>query len=291
MKMERMLIVESGSSKTDWKLVSEAGVEKSYESVGINPVMQSVEQIADAQQQVLHALASESILEVNFYGAGCGSDATRKKVTDAIKSGLGNVKVEVESDLVAAGRSLFGDGSGIACILGTGSNSCFFESGKVVKNVPSLGYLLGDEGGGTQIGKRLMVDYLRKDMPENVAKDTTDFLKMEVVEIYDQLYSKPFPNRFLAGLVAFLAEKYGDQDYFYGLVYAEFSRFFANCLSKYNDHISNKTKIGFVGSIAYHFGNILMDVAEAYDYKIYKVVKKPIEELVEVHRLKMMNLS
>lgn len=289
MKTDSVLLVESGSTKTDWKLVSARGVEESFESDGINPVIQSVAEIVGAQQEVLASLGALRPGEVHFYGAGCGSEASRQKVSTALQTSLTGVTIQVESDLVAAGKALFGDGQGVACILGTGSNSCYFEAGKVVQNVPSLGYLLGDEGSGSQIGKRLLVDYLRKDMPAGIAADTAGFLGMEIGEIYDQLYSKPFPNRFLAALVAFLAEKYGDQDYFYGLVYAELSRFFANCLNKYKHRVNDETKIGFVGSIAYHFRGILTDVSESYQYRIDKVVKKPIDELVEDLRLKMMN--
>lgn len=281
----QILVVESGASKTDWRVVGSEGVLMVADSAGINPLMQGVEGITDSQQDILIRLSGMSYDEIQFYGAGCATEQARLVIEQVLSSHLKADNVLVESDLVAAGKALFGEGEGIACILGTGSNSCYFAAGKVMKNVPSLGYLLGDEGGGSQIGKRVMIDYLRQNLPEAIAKDLDEHLKMDRAAIYHRLYAEPYPNRFLAGLVSFLTPKYSGHDYFYGQVFAEFSRFFANCLCVYP--VDEKTRVGFVGSIAYYFQKALLDVAGMYEFEITHILKKPIDQLVEVIKQKI----
>ncbi len=175
------------------------------------------------------------------------------------------------------GVALFGEGEGIACILGTGSNSCYFNENVMVKNVSSLGYILGDEGGGVHIGKRLIRDYLRAKMPVEMAQELKLALAMDQNQIYHRVYQEKFSNRFLAGLVGLLAPEYGNSDYFSQIVRAEFELFFENCLSNYENVM--QVSIGFVGSIANHFQHILKDIAKDKGYTISSIISKPIDQL------------
>lgn len=272
------VIAESGSTKTDWRLVTQDGLVGEFLSNGINPVLQPIEGLQADQDDVLKQMQKYDVNALYFYGAGCSQKENKQKLTSLFSQFFPSAHVQVESDLVAAGKALFGNQKGIACILGTGSNSCLYDNGVVVQNVSSLGYILGDEGGGAQIGKRLMRDFLRKSMPENLSKSLEDLLGLTQSEIYQKVYQDKYPNRFLASIVGHLAPDYGTSAYFSQIVTAEFEMFFDNCLAGY---VSSKDlQVGFVGSIAHFFEKELRSVAEKKKFNIEKIIRKPIDQLV-----------
>ncbi|MEO9478027.1 MAG: hypothetical protein ABJG41_20955 [Cyclobacteriaceae bacterium] len=272
------VIAESGSTKTDWRLITEDGLVEDFLSNGINPVLQPIEGLMADQQDVLKQMQKYNVDALYFYGAGCSQEDNKQKLIGLFSQFFPSAHVQVESDLVAAGKALFGDQKGIACILGTGSNSCLYDNGVVVQNVSSLGYILGDEGGGAQIGKRLMSDFLRKKMPENQSKSLEDLLGLSQSEIYQKVYQDKYPNRFLASIVGYLAPEYAGSAYFSQIVTVEFELFFDNCLAGY---ASNEDyRVGFVGSIAHFFEKELRLVAETKKFKIEKIIRKPIDQLV-----------
>ncbi|MEP4532797.1 MAG: hypothetical protein ABJ004_06910 [Cyclobacteriaceae bacterium] len=272
------VIAESGSTKTDWRLVTQDGLVEDFLSNGINPVLQPIEGLMADQQDVLKQMQKYDVDALYFYGAGCSQEDNKQKLCRLFSQFFPSAHVQVESDLVAAGKALFGDQKGIACILGTGSNSCMYDNGVVVQNVSSLGYILGDEGGGAQIGKRLMRDYLRKNMPESQSKSLQDILGLSQSEIYQKVYQDKYPNRFLASIVGYLAPEYAGSAYFSQIVTAEFELFFDNCLAGYPSN--EDYRVGFVGSIAHFFEKELRLVAEKKNFKIENIIRKPIDQLV-----------
>lgn len=274
-----ILIADSGSTKTDWRLVADRGIVDSFTTVGINPSLQSLDEIKQEQHSVLKAFVGKPIVQLDFYGAGCGQLAAQTKITQMFRDLFPDAKTNIASDLLGAAKAVFDNKPGIACILGTGSNSGHYDGKQIIKNVPSLGYLLGDEGSGNQIGKQLLIDFLRGNMP----KALSDILKSEIGDdrgiIYHRLYQSPFPNRFLASIVRLVSKDHSDDIYFESILKQEFDRFFVNCISQYA--VSNETPVGFVGSLAYHFQDTLSAVAAKHSIEITGIIEKPIDELAK----------
>ncbi len=272
-----ILLADSGSTKTDWRLISANGIVESFVSAGINPALQSEEEIKSDQEETLLAFGHLPVRKIYFYGAGCAQPTSQAKVSLMLTSIFTSAEVEVASDLLGAAKAIFHERSGIACILGTGSNSGFFDGKKIVENVPSLGYLLGDEGGGSQIGKQLLIDYLRGDMPNDISEELKKEIGDDRGAIYHRIYESPFPNRFLASIVGVLSKKYSKDAYFRGVIYAEFTRFFNNCINKYE--MEATVSVGFVGSLAFHYQDLLKTIGEQHGINISGIVEKPIDEI------------
>jgi glucosamine kinase len=272
-----ILLAESGSTKTDWKLISESGIVESFTTLGINPAIQSQTSMQADQVERLMNYAHLPIRAIYFYGAGCGQAAAKAKVSELLSGVFAVAEVEVESDLLGAAKAIFDHRSGIACILGTGSNSGYYDGRSITKNVLSLGYLLGDEGGGSQIGKQLLTDYLRGNLPYALANTLRKTIGEDRTEIYQNVYQSPFPNRYLANVVGILREEHAEHPYFQGVVMSEFDRFFCNCISAYDP--KEKLAIGFVGGIAFHFQDILNLVASNHGMSISNIIERPIDRL------------
>ncbi|REE01167.1 N-acetylglucosamine kinase [Marinoscillum furvescens] len=273
-----VLIAESGSSKTDWRWIRPDGTPVELSTRGINPSLEDLQALG--QDPMLEPLRDWTPDQVHFYGAGCADEQVNKQMTAMLQGLFPEAAVGVYSDLLAAARVLFGHKPGIACILGTGSNSCLYAEGKVQANVLSLGYLLGDEGGGVSIGKRLLKDYLRGNMPADIAEHLRQTLQMDRAAIYERIYRMPYPNRFLASMVTHVAE-YRHTSYLQHLVEREFQAFFKQCIRAYPDYAAYS--IGFVGSIAFHFSDALRAVAHAEGMTCEHIIHRPIDALVDFH--------
>ena len=165
--MARILIADSGFTKTDWRLIKSDGSIEQARTQGINPYYQTIDEMQEVVQD-LYGQIPEVLDKVYFYGTGCSSETNRDKIAQLLNQFYPSAKVDVNHDLLAAARSLCGDEVGIACIMGTGTNSCLYDGSKITSNVPSLGWAIADEGGGTYLGKILITDYYRKDMPKNL---------------------------------------------------------------------------------------------------------------------------
>jgi len=276
-----ILIADSGSTKTDWRLIVDGKISESFQSSGINPTLQALEEIAEDQLSTLKPFEHLPIKQVHFYGAGCTQILAKAKIEKMLGGIFTAAKTNVSSDLLGAAKAIFNHSPGIACILGTGSNSGLFDGTKIVENIPSLGYLLGDEGGGNQIGKRLLIDYLRADMPIHISKTLKSDIGDDRAAIYDRLYQRPFPNRFLASMVQLVSEYHADDVYFRAVIEKEFDRFFVNCINKYQT--VNQVAVGFVGSLAFYFQDLLEVVASRHFIKIFGIVEKPIDALALQH--------
>ncbi|MDR2469485.1 MAG: ATPase [Tannerella sp.] len=274
-----ILIADSGSTKTDWCVVDDEKLVQSVETKGINPFHQSEEEMGrEIVTNLLSKLNIQEIDAVYFYGAGC----TFEKVEHMRKVLMRHFHVEaveVNSDLLAAARSACGVHAGIACIMGTGSNSCFYDGEQIVQTVSPLGYILGDEGSGADLGKQLVKD-LMKDMISNDLKEI--FLRqfgLTLPEIMERVYRQSGANCFLAGFAPFLAEHIEDTR-IHTLTLNRFKSFLRRNVMKY-DYINHQAH--FVGSIAWHFRSVLEEAAACTGVNIGSITPRPMNGLIAYH--------
>lgn len=275
-----ILIADSGSTKTLWCLIDNHGKEKRFNTEGFNPYFSDQQQIINSlQNNLLAEINADLVLEIYFYGAGCFPDKTYI-IEEAIKTLFTKAAVHVELDLLGAARSLLGNTDGFVAILGTGSNSCLFGEGKVVQNIDSLGYLLGDEGSGCYIGKKLLANYLRGYLPPELAALFFDTYRLSVPDIMDSLYVKPFANRFCAGFSLFVGENI-EHSFLHKLVADCFDDFFNNLVSNYPNYQNNS--FNCVGSVGYNFKNILELSCRKFNMNFGNILQSPMEGLSLYH--------
>lgn len=272
------LIIESGSTKTDWKYKTPEGVIESASSMGINPTIQSSGEIKDEQDNTLRKLGQLHIDKIEYYGAGCGDIIAEEKIRDILNPHFTGASISVESDIIAAYKSVFNNQNGIVSILGTGSNSGQFVGGKMVNNVKSLGYLMGDEGSGSQIGKDLMRDYFRAKLPKDISNFMDDYFGKNKDEVLKEVYRLKYPNRYFARLVKDIIGANKNNTHLLELVEKQFQLFFDTCLMEYKDIHENE--VGFIGSIAYYFQDILINMTNNHRLNLRKIIKQPIDQLV-----------
>ncbi len=275
-----MIIAESGSTKTDWRAVDKTGKIEQFTTLGFNPFHQSSESIAAEIKQNLLPKLSASVSEVHFYGAGCSSPSMSGIVEKALNECFNNIEIHVEHDLLAAARGLCGHEKGIACILGTGSNSCVFDGKYITANIPALGYILGDEGSGAYMGKRLMADYIIGLLPEKLAADFAAKSGLDKDKIFEAVYQNPLPNRFLASFGKFIFQRIEDP-YVINLVRNSFVDFFNRYICRYDGYA--ELPVHFTGSIAFYFSKILHDVAAEKHVRVGRIIQSPAAALVLYH--------
>lgn len=282
--MKVKLIADAGSTNVEWSLLDSSGaVAKSFTTDGLNALLSPSEVIDNAFSDVAALLSGESpVEEIHYYGAGCATPVICDKMKASLKSVWNDVDCYVNSDLLAAARSLFGDHKGIACILGTGSNSCLYDGDRIVSQIPSLGYVLGDEGSGAALGKRLISDVFKEQLPESVRESFLDEYKLTLPDILDHLYRQPAPNRFLASFVPYLAKNLWNP-YIYSLVLKELTKFVKRNVAMYKG--AHSLDVSFTGSIAFHFQKILREAASSVGYRVTEVTEAPMKGLVEYHNL------
>lgn len=274
------LIADSGSTKTDWALVAPDGsVTKTFQTGGINPVLLTDEEVSGIlSRELCPALEGESPEAVCFYGAGCRPDQ-RGRMSRLLAVATGVESVEVESDLLGACRALCGDGSGICCILGTGSASCLYDGGKIVQQTPSLGYILGDEGSGTALGRRLLADVLKGQLPKDLCEAFLSETGLNVSQAIEKVYRRPWPNRFMASFAPFLAAHL-EEEAVKVLVEEEMLRFVRRNLLAYGQ---KELPVSFVGSVAHHFQPYLEKALTAEGLSFGRVERRPLPQLVKYH--------
>jgi glucosamine kinase len=276
------LIAESGGTKTNWCAVSDSKETEIVATIGLNPNFVSEDTIKEVlSAEVLPALGNPQIEEVWFYGAGCAGKAMEKKIKDAISSVIPSSQIHVFSDLAGAGRGLLGTKKGYICMIGTGSNSGYYDGKNITANVPPLGFILGDEGSGAALGKKLIADFLRGIMPQKLADEFRSIYGAEKDEIVNHVYRGFFPSRFIGGFVKFLKEHIADP-YCKNLVMTSFNEFVQRNLKLYKT--TGKTKIAVTGSVAWHFSEILEEVFMKNNFIITSVTRGPIEGLIKYHK-------
>lgn len=276
-----ILLADSGSTKTDWGLVENGKLVKRLRTSGMNPFQMSEEAITEEIKTHLVPELPVTVLdEVHFYGAGC----TKEKqpiVERALRANLTiNGECEVASDMLGAARGICGHKPGIACILGTGSNSCSYDGKNLVKNVSPLGFILGDEGSGAVLGKLLVGDVLKNQMPEAITKRFFEKYKLTSAEIIDRVYRQPKPNTFLASFVPFLEENI-DEPKIYNLVKESFRSFLRRNVMQYDGW--QTLPIGFNGSIAKIYKKPLLEALEEEGMHLGRIIQAPMEAMVEYH--------
>lgn len=275
-------IVESGSTKTQWIFIDKNKNKHMHRTVGFNPFYQSAENISKVMRDDLipHLTFKEPVEKIYYYGAGCEAAANKVIVTEAFKAAMPRTQVYVMHDLLAAAKALFGDQPGLACIAGTGSNTCYYDGKNVVENVHSLGLFLGDEGSGGYKGKLLIRQYIRKALPPHLMKAFEQEYPDRTDAILHNIYGGEMPSRYLASFAPFLM-KHIKEPAIYELVYQSFNELFDNCILRYKNH--KELSIGFVGSIAYHFKEVLDKVAASKGLKISVVDPDPSQALLQYH--------
>lgn len=274
-----ILLADSGSTKTDWALARNGSLVKQITTEGINPFFQTEEEISRiVHERLMPALDGAMPHEVHFYGAGCAFPEKNRLVEQAITRHL-PVPVEIGSDLLGAARSLCGRRPGIACIMGTGSNSCYYDGQTIAANVSPLGYVLGDEGSGAVLGRLLVGDCLKNQLSAPLKEAFFKRFDLTPQLILERVYKQPFPNRFLASLSPFLIEHI-DEPCIHRLVLNSFKSFFTRNVMQYD---YRGVKVHFTGSIAYYYREVLDEAARALQIELGHIVRSPLEGLVTYH--------
>ena len=277
-----ILIADSGSTKTDWCVVENGVLVQQIFTKGTNPFFQSEEEISnEIATALLPELKTDEFDAVNFYGAGCGYPDKIEIVHRAISKQLkvkGNV--EVATDMLAAARGLCGREAGIACIMGTGSNSCYYDGENIVANVSPLGFILGDEGSGACLGKLMVGDLLKNQMTPELKEKFLKQFDLTPADIIDRVYRKPFPNRFLASLSPFLAQNI-NEPCVHELVLNSFKAFFKRNIMQYENY--QNLKVNLIGSVAFYYKEVLAEAAEAMGIQLGTIIQSPMEGLIKYH--------
>ncbi|MBK7882405.1 MAG: N-acetylglucosamine kinase [Chitinophagaceae bacterium] len=274
------LIADSGSTKTTWCL-SDGKKKKKFQTPGISPYFLSAKQIQDTIVNDLKPVKNNIRPdEIYFYGTGCGSAENAKTVKSAIRKVFSGASIEVNHDLLGAAKALCGNDKGIACILGTGSNSCYFNGKKIVKNSPGLGYVLGDEGSGAYLGRKVIQYFLYNTFEGELMDKFINRFNTNATQILDAVYKQPLPNRYLASFSIFLAENRGHY-MIENIIEDGLNDFFFNHIYKYRE--SWTLPIHFVGSIAYGFKDVLKEMCGMYELQLGNVIKDPMDGLVKYH--------
>ncbi len=279
-KYERMLIIDGGSTKMEWVYICRGKETKHYTCGGLNPMVADeslfLSTFADAKQE-LGAMPDF----IGYYGAGCATMSVCTMIKNVIFSVFGaDISAEVGSDMLLAAKSAGDVKEAIVVILGTGSNSCHYDGKECITQVSSLGYLLGDEGSGSYIGKRLLRDILRERAPENIIKAFQSEIGITYSDILENVYRGDTPAKFLASMMPFTADHLTDS-YMSSLVEKCISDFFDEIINAYNVRYPHLKDLVFVGSVAYHFESIVKRVASQRGYNVVSIVKKPLDSIIE----------
>ncbi|MEA4841457.1 MAG: hypothetical protein VB110_10715 [Bacteroidales bacterium] len=280
------IIAESSSFKTEWVIIEGCHVIESTFTDGINPFFQTRKEISRCIRLQLPKKFFSKLEEIHFYGAGCTTNE-KKDIVNASLVTQFRAPAIVNSDLLGAARAFFGEKTGIACILDVGSNSCFYDGEQIVKNVRSLGYILGDEGSGAVLGKMFLSDCLKNLAPVDISQEFYDKYRITSDDVLEMVYNRSFPSTFLSS-ISFLLAGHLDNEYVYNLIYKNIRRFFVRNLMQYD---YQNYPISFNGSIASTYSSILSDVAKEFDVEIEEIVESSIKGLIKYHTMNIAHLN
>ena len=275
-----MLIADSGSTKTDWLFISSDGTQTELHTDGINPARDARANIYNVLYhelltQLPHAEAPQAVY---FYGAGC-IEPFSQNVKSVIEELFPGCHTEVESDLLGAARAVCGHEAGIACILGTGSNSCLYDGKDIVMHTPPLGYILGDEGSGSYLGKMLLNGLFKGKLPETLKEKFCNKFSLSLPDIIERVYRQPAANAFMASLVPFIVE-HRNHPAIHEMLVGAFNLFIERNIAIYG-HI--EMPINCVGGIAYQFEKELTEAINRNNMQIGKIMRRPIESIAQYH--------
>ncbi|ACU05590.1 MULTISPECIES: N-acetylglucosamine kinase [Pedobacter] len=278
-----ILIADSGSTKTDWCLIDPEGEERYFMTEGYNPFFSEPASILNSIRNNLPAyLQHTDIKALHFYGAGCQDEQTAV-IESILREAFPQCEtIEAEMDLLAAARGLLNHNAGFAAILGTGTNTCIYDGKNITHNIDSLGFILGDEGSGAAIGKKILVDYLRDKMPQSVKRVFEAQYGLNAAAIINRIYTSPQANRFCAGFTRFLKSDEVDAAYSNNLLRTAFTEFFSQLVSCYPDY--RQYQFNCIGSVAYHFQTQLREVLDDFKMKPGCILSSLIRELANYHK-------
>ncbi len=284
--MKQVFVADSGSTSTNWSLVSEKGCTRKINTQGINPYYMGKDEICRLlQEQLLPSLSEEerhSISEIYFYGSGCSTENKRYLITDSLRMISPNASIFADHDVLASARASCGEGKGIACILGTGSNSCVYNGKEVVKNAISLGYLLGDEGSSIHIGKLFLTRFLKNRVSSPLKEAVNEHFKFSFEDILNGLYQSPKPNQFIAQFTYYVIDHVHEFPELEEVVRESFTAFVQEYIRPFPE--SSTYPIQFVGSVAYLLQDILREVFDSEGYQTGRIVRYPIDGLILYHQ-------
>ena len=277
-----ILIADSGSTKAEWSVITAAGNRKII-TQGISPYFQNTSAIIELlRKEMLEDIGDvNEIREIHYYGTGCTAPSTIAIIYDALKAVFPQAHIHIDYDLVAAAHALCGNEKGIACILGTGSNSCYYNGKTIERNSPGLGYILGDEGSGAYLGKKLITEYLYGKLPRDLEESFARTFVTNKDSLLEQVYITELPNRFLASFSIFFAQNRGNLT-LEKILMEGIEDFFSLHILSYPE--SNAVPVHFTGSIAFIYKDILSVLCTKHDLVLGKVIKEPMEGLIDYHR-------
>ncbi len=277
-----IVIADGGSTKTNWCLVNDEGQKIYFNTEGYNPFFATRDYVvASLKKNLPGDLEFSKISEVYYYGAGVHSEEKAEQLASALRAVFTSSEIEVGHDLLAAARALLGRTEGFAAILGTGTNSCLYNGKDITHQINSGAYILGDEGSGCQIGKKLLIDYLRGYMPETVRQNFWETFQLTPDDVEENVYTKPMPNRFCASFSKFVYDNTTNIEYTRNIVKTSFEDFFRNLVSHYPNYKS--FSFNCVGSVAYNFRNVIEEVAGEWGMEMGLLLRSPIDNLVKYH--------
>lgn len=280
-----ILIADSGSTKTDWILYNlKTEQTQSFHSQGLNPYFVESYEITKVAEACFRSIDIHEISQVFFYGAGCSSAQSKIIVKNGLASVFRKATIDVEHDLMAAARALLGDRSGVACILGTGSNACFYDGTKIVKEAVSFGFMLGDEGSGNHLGKKLLKAIFNGKAPDDIKDEfKKEYPSLDLSLLLEQLYKNPSPNKFLASFSPFI-NSHRKNPFIQEMIKLSFHEFLVEFVVDFST--DEPLLIGFQGSVAWAYHDLLKQVIEERKMKLGPIIKQPIEKLLEYHLTK-----
>lgn len=274
-------IVDCGSTKADWNILEKSGKKFKVSTTGFNPFFQDSRYISQSiQQQLAGQDWVDKITTLHFYGAGCSDDHRCEIVSIGLSEIFPKAMIDVDHDILASARATCGNKPGIACILGTGSNSCLYNGKTLIDNVTNLGYLLGDEGSGSHLGKKLIQGYFYRELPEEIKLEFEKSFSLDRRGLLNAIYNNDKPNVYLASFAKFISD-HKDHFYIQNMANQAFGEFLDRHVRKYQKHSS--LPIHFVGSVAYHYKDILKISLAERNLNMGIVIKKPIDNLVQFH--------
>ena len=281
-------IVDGGSTKCDWVILENSGkISQKTESIGFNPNIINADLIPQEIEKNPHLFLIKNQLDyIYFYGSGCGTVENALFVETQLQKVFPYAKVTVKEDLTAAAYAAYNGKPAIVCILGTGSNSCYFDGKSVRRDLPSLGFLIGDEGSGSAIGKHLVRRFFMKKLPQDLHQEFVETYHLTIEDAIKNMYHNPRANAYLAEFNKFVVQR-KQHPYFQNMVFDEMKNFFEYQVLPYEE--AREAEINFIGSIAYYYEDVLRAAAAELNLTVGHIVQKPIESLVEYHKKYIFN--
>ncbi len=275
------LIADSGSTKTDWVLIKGPNDNYCFQTIGLNPLFvdeEKIQSVLSTKPELIEA--SNQVKEIYFYGASCSDEVRNQVLVRAFKAIFKNAIAKVHHDVYGSVLATCGDDKGIACIIGTGSNACYYDGQNMYDGLPALGFVLGDEGSGAYLGKNFLKDYLYQEVPIELKESFEEELSLSKDVIFERVYKADRPNAFLASMSLFLA-KHKYMPYVEKLIKKGFDTFINRHVCQFEVH--KDIPIHFIGSVAFHYRSILEEVMKEKGLKLGKILQKPINALLRYH--------